>query len=54
VIGFSLQTKRIFYGGLASASGKSPKIYKVTACFFAFCYRVALAIYYSVLFAPSN
>lgn len=44
VIGLSLQTNKIFYGGFMFASGKSPNIYKVTACFLAFCFLVNSAI----------
>lgn len=44
VTGLSLHTKRIFSGGLTSASGSYPNIYKVIACFFAFCNFVASII----------
>lgn len=41
VMGFNLQTKRIFSAGLTEASGKTPSIYKVTACFLARYFLVA-------------
>jgi len=41
VTGFNLHTNKTFYGGLASASGISPNISRVTACFLAFCSLVA-------------
>ena len=44
VMGLSLQINRMFSGGFKFASGKSPKIYKVIACFLAFCSLVASII----------
>ncbi len=40
VVGLSLQINKIFSGGLILASGKSPNIYNVTACFLAFCFFI--------------
>lgn len=50
VIGFSLQTKRMFYGGRMFASGSQPSIYSVFACFFAFYLRVASMISFYVVY----
>lgn len=47
VIGFSLHTKSIFYGGFTLASGSSPIIYNVIACFLAFYFLVASKISFS-------
>ena len=47
-MGFNLQMKRIFYGGFKLASGRSPRIYNVIACFFDFCSLVASNIYFYV------